>query len=225
MDNGGDRRDEQVAVERVHLRPRQAGNGLALPPLVPMVAVVFAFAGLAVGFRLGATTPAASSTSSPAVARSTATAAPTIAAAAELTPAAQAVEAGSGVWYVYDPASPIPALATISITSRAEAPPKGGLTLEAALAILESGRIPMVSTSSDVISARAVRLGEVDPGGHPASDPVPADTWVWAIAIPSLTLSTDSPSLQPLEVEGSATMIVLDYRTGALIETFWIPLP
>jgi hypothetical protein len=70
-----------------------------------------------------------------------------------------------------------------------------------------------------------VRLGDVDPGGHPASDPVSADTWVWAIAIPSLTISTDDPSSQPLDVEGTAEMIVLDYRTGALIETFWMPLP
>jgi hypothetical protein len=224
VDSGGDRRDEQVAVERVHLKPRQTGNGLALPPLVPMVAVVFAFAGLAVGFRLGATAPVASSTSSPAAARTTAAAAQTTA-AAELTAAAQAVEAGSGVWYVYEAGSPFPGLATISITSRAEAPPTGGLTLEAALAILDSGRIPMIPTSSHVIYARAVRLGDVDPGGHPASDPVSADTWVWAIAIPSLTISTDDPSSQPLDVEGTAEMIVLDYRTGALIETFWMPLP
>ena len=221
MDNGGDRRDEQVAVERVHLRPRQAGNGLALPPLVPMVAVVFAFAGLAVGFRLGATAPVASSTSSPAAARTTAAAAQTTA-AAELTAAAQAVEAGSGVWYVYDPASSIPGLAEI--------PPTGGLTLKQVLAILDSGKIPTTSPpapsiSSEVIYSRVVRLRQADP----FSDPGAPNPWVWAVAITGPNLAIGGPSDATVAVETSAEpsseTIVLDYRTGELIETFWTSIP
>lgn len=222
MDNGGDRRDEQVAVERVHLRPRQAGNGLALPPLVPMVAVVFAFAGLAVGFRLGATAPAASPTTSAVAARPTPAAERPTAAAAELTASAQVVEAGSGVWYVYDPASSIPGLAEI--------PPTGGLTLKQVLAILDSGKIPTTSPpapsiSSEVIYSRVVRLRQADP----FSDPGAPNPWVWAVAITGPNLAIGGPSDATVAVETSAEpsseTIVLDYRTGELIETFWTSIP
>jgi hypothetical protein len=182
-----------------------------------MVAVVFAFAGLAVGFRLGATAPAASSTSSPAAAATTAAAARTTAAAAELTAAAQVVEAGSGVWYVYDPASSIPGLADT---------PTGGLTLEQVLAILDSGKIPTTSPpapsiSSEVIYSRVVRLRQADP----FSDPSAPNPWVWAVAITGPNLAIGGPSDATVAVETSAEMIVLDYRTGALIETFWPAFP
>jgi hypothetical protein len=221
VDDGGDRRDERVAVERVHVTPRQAGRGLALPPLVPTVAVVFAFAGLAVGFRLGATAPAASPTTS-AVAAGTTAAAPTALATDSTAYVSQPGGADIATYYtitICDSVAPTGIVCVPTPASSAEALPTGGLSLKEVLAKLDSGDVPTAAferpISSKVVYARVVRLRQIDP----YSDPDRANPWVWAVAIPGPTVSLESASTTTLDVEVSAAWIVLDYKTGALIET------
>ena len=53
-----DQRDALQRPEVVRVRPKPEGHGLPLPPLLPIVAMVFLFGGIAIGYRLGPTNPA-----------------------------------------------------------------------------------------------------------------------------------------------------------------------
>lgn len=127
------------------------------------------------------------------------------------------------------PVGPLPsAVASVTPTrqpSPYEPPPAGGLTLTEALdALAKDGfRVPL----SAVISARIARYGEVDPAHG-----FPADTWVWAIVIRSDMLDwncRNCPSGDTTYIRDTTyittEMLVLDYKTGALLANWGPALP
>jgi len=112
------------------VRPTQLGRGLPVPPVLPVVAVVGLFLGLALGYGI-APRPGQQPPSSPTVA---------------------------GVSLV-ESASPSASLATPEPAPSAyELPPAGGLTLSEALAALD--RNGMSVSESAVVYARVERYGE-----------------------------------------------------------------
>ena len=181
------------------LKPTLLGRGLPVPPVVVLVAAAGVLIGLALGYGI-APNPSPPPASFP----TTATASPV---ASPL----QSVSPGPSV-----------APASAPTASAYELPPAGGLTLTEALAMLtKSG---MGISPSAVISARVERYGEMP---HPSLGTSTrlvggsADEWVWAIVV----RGTFPPFLwggyQPPEPRSPATteMIILDYGTGAFLET------
>ncbi|MGD0863736.1 MAG: hypothetical protein ABSA21_13445 [Candidatus Limnocylindrales bacterium] len=174
------------------LKPTLLGRGLPVPPVVVLVAVAGVLIGLALGYGI-APKPSSPPASSPTTATASLVASPLLS------------------------ASPGPSVAPTSAptASAYELPPGGGLTLTEALAMLtKSG---MGISPSAVISARVERYGEASLAPVSGS----ADEWVWAIVV----RGTFPPFLwggyQPPEPRLPATteMIILDYRTGAFLET------
>jgi hypothetical protein len=192
-------------VTRVTPSPR--GRGLPVPPVVPTVAVFCLLVGISLGY--GAAPRGASPVPSPSP-----------------SPAATnaAVVTTDPPFYVSPIIHPYQDPMTQLVT-----PPGDGLTLTQALA-----QLAVVSPdvqASQVISARVTRLVYVS--GY--NDGL-GDRWVWAIVVPSTTWELitsdgstvtyysdpngDAVTASPGAIRVASTeMIVLDYYTGALLES------
>lgn len=173
--------------------PEMRGRALPLPPLVPLVGALGVFLGFVLGVALaprGYPLPA----SSPAA---IAAYSPSI---LETPPATLGATA-----------SPLdgPAPGGLSV----EVPPADGLSLAQALEAMRASRAG--ASVQAVISARVVRLAEL------SSSSASGDRWVWAIVIGgAFPLSCGSrPQDPPAPCPWTTTeRIVIDYRTGALVE-------
>jgi hypothetical protein len=174
------------------LRPTQSGQGLPVPPPIVLAAMLALFAGLALGYGISPK-PGHQPPASPTMA------------------SASPVES----------ASPSASLATAEPRPSAyEVPPAGGLTLSRALAALEQKGMSV--SESTVIYARVERYGEATPNTFAGSP----DEWVWAIAIRGSFegfgcggyLGSSEPCPSPATTE----MLILDYETGAFLES-WSP--
>jgi hypothetical protein len=122
--------------ETVRVQPKSLGRGLPVPPVIPLVAIIGVFIGLAMGYRF-----AANPVPSP-LPISTLAAAPT-------TPIASAQPSVSS-----DQAY-VPIIGPISVAN----PPADGLTMDQLLAVMAGPwmRIP----SSEVLSARVAHYDQV----------------------------------------------------------------
>lgn len=128
--------EDSEPLARTALRPRAAGRGLPVPPVIPLVAVFAILAGLAAGYGL-----AQKPDPSPAPSASQAGTAPLASPAESFGPNASAVS-------------------VVGPTAAAlEAPPPAGLTLAQALDAMANAGIGAVPSA--VISARVVRYSQV----------------------------------------------------------------
>jgi hypothetical protein len=102
----------------------------------------------------------------------------------------------------------------------ADLPPNGGLTLTQALAALNKSGMDL--TNAHVISARAARSDEVS--GGPISGGQD-NVWVWvfvlqgSFGIPIIGGYCDPCSTFPTTTIATTEQIVLDYMTGAFLES------
>ena len=119
----------------VPINPKSVGRGLPVPPVLPLVAIIGIFMGLAMGYRIAAN-PEPSAAPTPAL-----TAAPTL-------PASAAPSTAPDQAYV-------PIVGPISVAN----PPADGLTIDQLLGKLAGPwmRVP----SSDVLSARVAHYNQV----------------------------------------------------------------
>ena len=179
-----DRRDALQRPEVVRVSPKPEGHGLPLPPLLPIVAIVFLFGGIAIGYRLGATNPA------PTPSQTASAPTDTSALVAETSP--------TSTLSVYLGPGP---------TSN-ELPPPGGIGLASAVDSIK--RAGLGASPLQVISAHVARLGQIDP----TNTRYPPEAWMWSIAVRSGR--TTCPGCAP----GSTLVVVLNYATGVLVETY-----
>lgn len=179
------------------LRPTQLGRGLPVPPVVALVAVVGLFVGLAFGYGI-APKPGPLPSSSPAMT--------TVSLVESASPSA------SLALSVAPTAEPTP--------SAYELPPAGGLTLSEALAALDQNGTSI--SESAVIYARVERYGEATPNPFAGSP----DEWVWAIVIrgsfEGFGCGGYLGSREPCPSPATTEMLILDYDTGAFLES-WSP--
>lgn len=214
MGHTDDRFDDLDLPETSPVAPVQLGRGLPIPPILPVVALLCLVAGLALGLGLGSK-PTSVAVSSP-------PSGPTIPAITDPLPAS------------YDPSQvPIVILPEIAPT---ELPPGNGLSLSAALtALAKNGpKDAMVTVAaSNVVSARVVRDRQVS-----SSYANPTDEWVWEFIVTSDLGSTapchsafGDPAAPVLcGASSAAEVILLDYFTGTLVESYaivdsYIPAP
>jgi len=150
-----DQRDALQRPEVVRVRPKPEGHGLPLPPLLPIVAMVFLFGGIAIGYRLGPTNPA------PTPSRMASAPADLSTLVAEASPTSTpSIYVGPGP------------------TSN-ELPPAGGIGLASAVdSIRQAG---LGASPLQVISAHVARLGQIDP----TNTHYPPQAWMWSIAVRS----------------------------------------
>jgi hypothetical protein len=199
--------DDLDLPETSPVAPVQLGRGLPIPPILPVVALLCLVTGLALGLGLGSK-PAS-------VAVSTPTPGSTIPAITD-----PPVES-------YDP-SQLPIVILPEIAMPTELPPGNGLSLSEALtALAKNGpKDAMVTvTASNVVSARVVRDRQVS-----SSYANPTDEWVWEFIVTGDVGSTapcpsefGDPAAPVLCGVSSATeVILLDYFTGTLVESYAI---
>jgi hypothetical protein len=191
-----DERIEGEEITRAERRRRSAGRW-PVRPMIPLVALVTISVGLAAGYGLGAKAVQAP------------------------TPPPQPSIVASRL----PPATPTASLAPIptATPSTAETPPSGGLSIIEAMTALDRELGP-----SSVLSARLIR--------YPA---VSAD-WVWQLVVPysavdcgpgselraglasgvsgSTASAAPSASTSPCRTISTTEMVLLDYRTGLLLE-------
>lgn len=182
------------------LKPVQLGRALPVPPVVPLIALFAILFGLALGYGLSSK-PSPVPSQSPVSASLIALPLPFISADPSLLP-------------LIEP--------TASATSGDRAP-SDGLTLGQALdALQKSG---MGVSPSAILSARVARDREVS-----SSYANPTDQWVWAVVVqgdfsgPRACPSRfDDPGTRaPCGMVATTQMILLDYRTGSLVEAYAI---
>lgn len=175
------------------LKPSLLGRGLPVPPVVVLVAAVGLLIGLGLGYGM-APEPTSPPASFPTKTTASLVASPLL------------------------PASVRPSVtpASVPTSSTYEVPPAGGLTLTEALAALN--KLGWGISPSAVISARVERYGEASPalvGG-------PSDEWVWAIVVRGTFFYASCGGHLPSPAPCPSTtteMIILDYGTGAFLET------
>ncbi len=176
------------------LGPTQLGRGLPVPPAVALVAVVGLFAGLALGYGI-APKPGPLPASSP-----------TMATVSLLEFASPSASPALSVAPTAEPTS-----------SAYELPPAGGLTLSEALAALDQNGMSV--SESAVIYARVERYGEATPNTFAGSP----DEWVWAIVIRGSFEGNGCGgyigSREPCPSPATTEMLILDYDTGAFLES------
>lgn len=209
-----ERPETQEGLSIARVKPVMGGRGLALPPLTPMVGVMCLVLGLAVGFRFApkavpAANPAATPGASPA--------------AASIVPS-DGPMATAIVYFAPD--------GLVTVDTPAAAPPAAGLSLTQALDAFDAtGWGPREA----IVSARVARYWEVLPPSEATMD-----SWVWAITVRGSFIGqcvvepwpdaseTPSTSADPSAwvgpewggcVFGSTQVVVLDYFTGAWLET------
>jgi hypothetical protein len=184
------------------LRPARLGRGLPVPPVVALVAVISALAGIALGYGM-VPRPDPLPSSSPARTGVASVASPS--------------PSGSAVSSVAPTPQPSP--------DAYEVPPAGGLTLSEALAALNRSGTALSKfganiPESAVIYARAERWGPM-----PSLVAAP-EQWVWAIAISNSFLARPScggsQPPQPCTSQATTMMVILNYNTGAYLED-WSP--
>ena len=210
-----DSRDYPEMPERTPLMPSAVGRGLPVPPLVPLVAVACLLAGLAIGYRIAPNYEASPQSPTPS--------------APEITVSPSEVYA---IWPAIGPVTFPPTLPTASL-------PADGLSMKNALSALES--LGWGLPPSTIVSLRVDLMGNVglDTGLSP-------DEWVWVFVIggdsngsvmcgpvgPETTADPSaSPSALVIQTDGQPEpvdcqpmamemTVILDYRTGDLIETY-----
>jgi hypothetical protein len=199
------------------LTPVQRGRGLALPPVVPIVALLCLLAGLGFGLALArgpnpAHVPAASL-------------APASPAATSPAPPSPAPAVGSTGQPVAFGSTPSPSIPPGPAATSQDLPPSDGLTLQQALQALATSGLDV--SPGVVVSARVARDRDVSSGYAN-----PTDQWVWVLSAkgdfggPTACPSRfeDPAALARCGVVSSTEVIILDYRTGALVEAYPIPV-
>ena len=150
-----DQRDALQRPEVVRVSPKPEGRGLPLPPLLPIVAIVFLFGGIAIGYRLGAANPA------PTPIQTASAPADSSTLVAEASPTSTTL-----TYFGPGPTSN-------------ELPPAGGITLASAVdSIKQAG---LGASPLQVISAHVARLGQIDP----TNTRYPPEAWMWSISVRS----------------------------------------
>jgi hypothetical protein len=198
--------EEWELPDTVPVKPKPAGRGLPVPPVIPLVAILGIFIGLGIGYRIApsrATSPTPSSAG---------TAAP-----------GEGATAGPTVFTNSDPEPISPGRSFISIVGPIDVvnPPAEGLNIEKLLAVL--AKPGMWIPSSDVISARVARYNQVSSTGTTSAQ------WVWVVVIrtsggsaangdecPAMGASGIVPS-DCIAIE-TTQIIILDYVTGEFLE-------
>ena len=194
------------------LRPVQLGRSLPVPPVLPLVGLFCVLVGLGLGYGV-APKPGPAALPSPAPATILATASAAV--AAQDSPVAFEVPSAP-----VDPPQPQPSR-PVPIATPPDLPPAGGLTAAQALEALTKSGLGV--SPSAVISARVAH--DRDVSGAYANR---TDQWVWALeargdfsgpaACPS---RFDDPAARaPCGTVATALVIILDYRTGALVEAY-----
>lgn len=182
----------------VPINPRSLGRGLPVPPVLPLVALLGIFLGLAMGYRIAANPePSAAPTTTPAAAPTT------------LTPAPPSIAPDQAY---------VPIVGPISVAN----PPADGLTMDELLGVLAGPwmRIP----SSDVLSARVARYNQVSNTRTQSTQWV----WVIVIkddvaaAVNGHDCRPVAPSNATLPpdcvVVETTQIVILDYVTGDFLE-------
>ncbi len=183
--------DDRDQTPTAPLKPRPTGKGLPVPPILPLVAVVSIFAGLAMGYGLAPKPEASEAPNAPSVVSE----APVVSASI--------------------PTLPDPGTTASEPAGSFELPPPGGLTLAEALHALSVSFGP----PANVISARVGRYPAVTPGWVwlivvPYSD-FDCD-YSRTARIAAVPLETASPA--PCRAVKATEMVILDYLTGDFLE-------
>jgi len=201
-----DRDDDWGPPDRAPIKPRSLGRGLPVPPVLPIVAAICVFLGLAMGYRIA---PSPTPTEAP----------PSIVAEATETPA------GSD-----NPTAPVQPLQTPRVGFVDASPPTGGMDMDKLLESL-SGRTWGISTAS-VVSARVAHYNEVSTVHATSRQWV----WVvnfrshYSFMLPgegcpaAPSVAPDPSTAACPSVEATWT-VILDYLTGDFLEAENWPVP
>lgn len=197
MNQLDDRFEDQELPATSALKPVQLGRALPVPPVVPLVALLAILFGLALGYGLSwKPGPSPSPVTAP---------------------------IAFPLPFLSPDPSPSSLIEPAASATSGDLAPADGLTLGQALdALQKSG---MGVSPSAILSARVARDREVS-----SSYAIPTDQWVWAFVVegdfsgPSACPSRfDDPGVRaPCGTVATSQMILLDYRTGALVEAYAI---
>jgi hypothetical protein len=198
--------EDSEPLTRTAIKPRAAGRGLPVPPVIPLVVVFAILTGLAAGYGL-----AQKPGPSPAPSASRADTLPLASSAQSFGPDGSAVS-------------------VVGPTAVAlEAPPPAGLTLEQALDAMANAGIGAVPSA--VISARVVRYSQVV-----SDAPNPDEwVWSLVVTgnfggpmgrnwCPPAATGTEPASPTPCPWPATSELVVVDYQTGHFLMAA-IPAP